>query len=235
MNDKTIIITGGTGALGRYVVDKFAKEGWKVYLPVTLLKKFTEVFDNSQDDNSNFTLRKIYAFECDAVNENAVIEFVQKISSLEKGKIDMLVNTVGGFHEYIDVSKFETEIFDLWFNINFKSTFYFSREVIKIMRENNYGRIVSISSLAGLTPMPGRLAYSLSKSAVIGLMETINLENKNFNIKCNAIIPTTIDTPSNREWGSEEDIKTWVKPEAIADMIFGLTLKDEPTILNIGN
>jgi NAD(P)-dependent dehydrogenase (short-subunit alcohol dehydrogenase family) len=233
--DKIIIITGGTGALGRYVVDKFAREGWKIYLPVTSLKKFMEVFDNSQDANSSFALRRIYAFECDAVNENSVNEFIKKVAALEKGKIDMLVNTVGGFHEYIDVSEFETNVFDLWFNLNFKSTFYFSKKVLKVMRENNYGRIVSISSLAGLNPMPGRLAYSVSKSAVIELMETINIENENTNIKCNAIIPTTIDTPSNREWGSEEEIIKWVKPEAIANMIYGLTLKDEPTILKIGN
>lgn len=235
MIDKIAIITGGTGTLGRHVADKFAAEGWKIYIPVTSLRKFAEMFDNSQDNNSDFALRKIYAFECDAINENSVKEFVQKISALEKGRIDMLVNTVGGFHEFIDVMKFETPEFDKWFDLNFKSTFYFSREVLKVMKENKYGRIVSIASLAARNPMPGRLSYSVSKSAILDLMETINLENKEADIKCNAIIPTTIDTPANREWGSDEEIKTWVKPEAIADMIFGVTLRDEPTILKIGN
>lgn len=235
MNEKIIIITGGTGALGRCIVNKFAAEGWKVYVPVTSLKKFTEVFDNSQEDTSSFSLRKIYAFECDAVKEDSVVEFVKKVTALENQKIDMLVNTVGGFHEYIDISDFATKEFDYWFNLNFKSTFFFSREVLKVMKENNCGKIVAISSLAGLNPMPGRLAYSISKSAIINLMETINIEYRNSNIKCNAIIPTTIDTPANRKWGSKEDIKTWVKPEAIANMIFGLTLKEEPTILKIGS
>ncbi|MFA5011223.1 MAG: SDR family oxidoreductase [Ignavibacteria bacterium] len=235
MIDKVVIITGGTGALGRFVTDKFASEGWKVYVPVTSLRKFTDLFDSSKDNNSDFALRKIYAFECDATNENSVKEFVEKVSALERGRIDMLVNTVGGFHEFIDITMFETAEFDKWFNLNFKSTFYFSREVLKVMKEKKYGRIVSISSLAARNPMPGRLSYSISKSAILDLMETINIENSESDIKCNAIIPTTIDTPANREWGSEEEIKTWVKPEAIAEVIFDLTINDKATIIKIGN
>jgi NAD(P)-dependent dehydrogenase (short-subunit alcohol dehydrogenase family) len=53
-------------------------------------------------------------------------------------------------------------------------------------------------------------------------MNTISSEFKDKNIRCNTIIPGTIDTPANREWGSEEDIKNWVKPEDIADIIFDL-------------
>jgi len=103
------------------------------------------------------------------------------------------------------------------------------------MKENKYGRIVSIASLAARNPMPGKLSYSVSKSAVLDLMETINIENNDSDIRCNAIIPTTIDTPANREWGSEEEIKTWVRPEAIAEIIFDLTQNEKPTIIKIGN
>ena len=55
MNDKVAIITGGTGALGRYIVDKYAKEGWKVYVPVSSLQKFMTIFDNSQEADSDFS------------------------------------------------------------------------------------------------------------------------------------------------------------------------------------
>ena len=53
-------------------------------------------------------------------------------------------------------------------------------------------------------------------------MNTISLEFREKNIRCNTIIPSTIDTPANREWGSEEEIKNWVKPEDIAGIIFDL-------------
>lgn len=233
--DRIAIVTGGTGALGRHVVDKFAREGWKVYIPVQSLKYFMQVFDNSQDEDSSFALRKIYAFECDALNESEVIEFVRNTAALEKGRIDVLVNTIGGFPGEREVSTFSTEEFDGMFNLNFKTTFWFSREVLKYMKERRHGRISCISSIAALDPMPNRLSYSVSKSAIVTLMETINYENSEFNIKCHAVIPTVIDTPANREWGSEEQIRKWVKPQDIAERIYSLTENDEPTIIKMGN
>jgi NAD(P)-dependent dehydrogenase (short-subunit alcohol dehydrogenase family) len=233
MNDKIVIITGGTGALGRHVVNKYAASGWKVYIPVSSLKKFMTVFDNSQDEDSNFALRKIYAFECDVLNEESVVEFVQKVAALEKGKIDVLVNTVGGYRPPVKTNKITTGGFDELFNLNFKTTFWFSREVLNVMLNNKSGRIVSIAAKPGLEPTAEILPYSVSKSAVINLMETINKEFSKENIKCYSIVPTVIDTPSNREWGSEADIKKWVKPEDMADVIYNLNDK-QPTVVKMG-
>lgn len=232
MEEKVIIVTGGTGALGRFIVEKYAAEGWKVYIPVVSMKKFISIFDNSQNKDSEFTLRKIYAFECDALDESAIKEFVLKVSALEKGKINLLVNTVGGFHEEINVSEFMTESFDNWFNLNFKTAFLFSREFLNVVKNNYHASIVSISSIAAVNPMPGRLAYNVSKTALITLMETISKENNNVN--CHAIVTSVIDTPANREWGSEEDIKKWVKPEEIADKIYNLNESDKDIIIKIG-
>jgi NAD(P)-dependent dehydrogenase (short-subunit alcohol dehydrogenase family) len=233
MKDKVAIITGGTGALGRHIVDKYAKEGWKVYIPVSSLKKFMTVFDNSQDDDSSFSLRKIYAFDCDVLNEESVIEFVQKVAALEKGNLDLLVNTVGGYRPPVNTNEISTKDFDELFNLNFKTTLWFTREVLKVMLNNKSGRIVSIAAKPGLEPTAGILTYSVSKSAVINLMETINLEFSKDNIKCYSIVPTVIDTPSNREWGTEADIKNWVKPEDMADVIYNLS-DTNPSIVKMG-
>ena len=230
MKDKVAIITGGTGALGRYIVDKYAKEGWKVYVPVSSLQKFMSIFDNSQEADSDFSLRKIYAFDCDVLNEESVIEFVQKVSALEKGKLDLLINTVGGYRPPVNTNEISTKDFDELFNLNFKTTLWFSREVLKVMLNNKSGRIVSIAAKPGLEPTAGILTYSVSKSAVINLMETINLEHGKNGIKCFSVAPTVIDTPSNREWGSEDDIKNWVKPEDMADVIYNLKDSDSSLI-----
>lgn len=233
MKDKVAIITGGTGALGRFIVDKYAKEGWKVYIPVSSLKKFMTVFDNSQDDDSSFSLRKIYAFDCDVLNEESVIEFVQKVAALEKGNIDVLINTVGGYRPPVNTNEISTKDFDELFDLNFKTTLWFSREVLKVMLKNKSGRIVAIAAKPGLETTAGILTYSVSKSAVINLMETINLEFTKDNIKCYSIVPTVIDTPSNREWGTEADIKNWVKPEDMADVIYNLN-DTNPSIVKMG-
>lgn len=221
MKDKVAIVTGGTGALGRYIVKKFADEGLKVYVPARSTEEFNKVFDNSQDNESEyFKLRKIYCKTCDATNENSVKEFVENIAALEKGKIDILINTVGGISGTSNVTELSSDILDKMINLNFKSAFYFTRESAKVMLLNRYGRIISIGAIAGTETTPGRFAYAYSKAGVISLMDTMSKELKDQNIRCNTLIPGIIDTEANREWGSEEDIKNWIKPEEIADVIY---------------
>jgi NAD(P)-dependent dehydrogenase (short-subunit alcohol dehydrogenase family) len=221
-NEKTAIVTGGTGALGRFIVNKFAAENIKVYVPARNVDKFRDIFDSSKNEES-FSLRKIFSFECDASDEKSITEFVEKVGALEKGKIDILVNTIGGIHPLIKVSELSTDEFNKYWNLNFLSAFIFSREVLKHMLKNNFGRIISIGALAGLEATPDRFPYSVSKASVIHLMNTISKEYEADNIKGFSVIPGIIDTPANREWGSEEEIKNWAKPEVIADKIFKLT------------
>ena len=227
MKNRIAIVTGGTGALGREITLRLAEEGIKVYVPAQSLDEFNSVFDNShKDDSDGFRLRKIYSFVCNATDENSVKEFVKNVFVQEKGCIDFLINTVGGISPVSEVPEIKTDDLDRMINLNFKTAFYFSREVLKIMKAENYGRIISVGAMAGLEATPGRFSYSFSKAGVISLMDTISEENKEFNIRCNTIIPSVIDTPANREWGSAEEIKKWVKPGDIANIVCRL-LSDE--------
>ncbi len=227
MSERVAIVTGGTGALGRSVVRKFSDEGLKVYVPVVTLHEFTEVFDKSQTaDSVEFKLKRIFGFECNAIDENSVIEFLNNVNSLEKGKIDYLINTVGGISPASNVSELQSTELDKMIDLNFKSAFYFTRETLKVMLKNNFGRIISIGAIAGLNTTPGRFAYSFAKAGVINLMDTVSEELKDKNIRCNTIIPGIIDTPANREWGSPDDIKKWTKPEQISDIIYNF-ISDE--------
>ncbi|MBL8008526.1 MAG: SDR family oxidoreductase [Ignavibacteria bacterium] len=227
MINKVAIVTGGTGALGRTIAENLSEKGIKVYIPALSLEEFNSVFDHSgKEESSDFKLRKIFSFVCNASDENSVREFIENVIVLEKGKIDYLINTVGGISPPENIIDMKTESLNKMTDLNFKSAFYFSRGVLKTMKENSYGRIVSIGAIAGLETSPGRFSYSFSKAGVINLMNTISEEMKEFNIRCNTVIPGIIDTPANREWGSEEDIKKWVKPENIAKIIYGL-LSDE--------
>ena len=222
MSDKKIaIVTGGTGALGRHVVDRLASEGVKVYVPAISMEDFNSVFDRSQSSDKP-EIKSIFSFVCNATDESSVVEFVDSVSKLENGQIDYLINTVGGIHGKMTIDEMDTKTLDSMYDFNFKSTFYFSREVLKRMKEKNYGRIISIGAIAALEPSPGVFAYSMSKAGVINLMNTIAEENKGTDIRANTVIPSILDTPANREWGSDEDIKTWVKPEKVADIIWTL-------------
>ena len=221
-NNKAVIVTGGTGGLGVTVVEKLVKEGFKVYIPSRKLTEFNEIFDSSKNPGSEFALRKIYSFECNAEDENEVYEFIGKVSTAEKGKISGLVNLVGGINTSSNIEDVNTVDLMKMFSLNFLSCFYFTKGVLKIMKQNKYGRIISVGAIAALESTKERFAYSMSKNAVINLMNTVSLEMKDYNIKCNTIIPSVIDTPTNREWGSVDEIKKWVKPEEISDIIFEL-------------
>lgn len=221
---KVAIVTGGTGALGRHIVEKLAREGLKVYVPVMSMSEFNSVFDHSQESEKyEFQLRRIFSFECNATDENSVKEFVENVSIQEKGNINYLINTVGGISANEKVIDLSSETLDKMISLNLKSAFYFTKECLRFMKDKSYGRIISIGAIAGLEPTPGRFAYSAAKAGVINLMDTVSEEMKDFNIKCNTIIPSVIDTPANREWGIDEDIKKWVNPSEIAEIIYNLT------------
>ena len=222
INKKIAIVTGGTEPLGRHIVNKLADNGVKVYVPAITMEEFNSVFDRSQTSDEAPDIKSIFSFICNATDESSVIDFVDSVAKLESGKIDYLINTVGGIHPKIQIADMETSLLNSTLNLNFMSTFYFSREVLRHMKERTYGRIISIGAIAALEPSPGVFAYSMSKAGVINLMDTIAEENKGSDIRANTIIPSILDTPANREWGSDDDIKTWVKPENIAEIIWSL-------------
>ncbi|HRA99211.1 MAG TPA: SDR family oxidoreductase [Ignavibacteria bacterium] len=220
MTDRVAIVTGGTGALGRVVSEKLAHLGIKIYIPSRSLDTFNKVFDNSQNENSeDFNLKKIFSFECDITNEASVIEFVKNVAVQEKGKIDFLINTAGGIDSPVNTGELSTSAFMKMLDLNFMTAFYFSREVLNVMLKNNYGRIISFGSKSATELTPKKFAYSYSKLGVIQLMNILGEEYKKNNIRCNTIIPGIIDTPSNREWGTAEDVKSWTKPGDIAEII----------------
>jgi len=219
MSEKIAVITGGTGYLGREIVNIFSANGFKVYLPVRSLNKFMEITDNETDESKAFMLRKIFAFECDVLDEESVNIFLQKVLTLENNRIDVLVNTVGGFPGEILTGDMTEADFDNWFSLNFKSALLFSSGVLNSMRNNKSGRIISIGSIAGHETIKGRLGYSVAKSALLKLMDTISEEYKEYNIFATTVVPSVIDTPSNREWGTDDEIKKWVPPKEIAGII----------------
>jgi len=223
MKEKSAIVTGGTGVLGRVIVNMLVEQGMKVYIPVVSIEDFNNVYDKSSEaDEKEFKLKKIFGIVCDAFDEKSVKDFVEDVEGYEKGSIDYLINTVGGIHPNMSIGDMDTQTFDKMFNLNFKSTFYFTRECINVMKKNNFGRIVSIGAIAGTETTPQKFAYAYAKAGVISLMDTVAEEYKEQNIRANVVIPSIIDTPANREWGSEEDIKKWVKPEEVAEAILFL-------------
>jgi NAD(P)-dependent dehydrogenase (short-subunit alcohol dehydrogenase family) len=109
------------------------------------------------------------------------------------------------------------------FELNVNSAFHIIRAVLPHMRKAGSGRIIAIGSRAAESPGVGVGAYSASKAALVSLMRTVALENKDAGITANVILPGTIDTPANRKAMPSADTSQWVQPVDIAGLILWLT------------
>src|SRR5579872_1713953 len=108
------------------------------------------------------------------------------------------------------------------FDVNLNSSFHILRPVIPHMRKTGAGRIIAIGSRAAEDPGASVRAYSASKAALVSLIRTVAIENKDAGITANVILPGTIDTPANRQAMPKADTSQWVQPASIADLILWL-------------
>jgi NAD(P)-dependent dehydrogenase (short-subunit alcohol dehydrogenase family) len=138
------------------------------------------------------------------------------------GRLDVVVHTVGGFAGGPSIVETDDATFQRMFDVNLNSTFYLLRAVLPAMRTTGNGRMVAIGSRAALEPGAGVGAYSASKAAMVSLIRTVALENKDAGITANVILPGTMDTPTNRKAMPNADVSKWVQPANVARLIIWL-------------
>lgn len=131
------------------------------------------------------------------------------------GRIDALVNTIGGFR-MAEVGEGALADWDFLFTLNARIALVLSAAVIPAMAQRKYGRIVHVAAGAGLRAGAGIGVYSAAKASVLRIAEAIAEEQRDNGIACNCIMPSTIDTPQNRAAMPDEDHSRWVTPQAIA-------------------
>ena len=134
-------------------------------------------------------------------------------------RVDVLVNTVGGYRGGKPVHESDLTDWDSLFNLNVLTTLLCCRAVIPQMLRQQSGKIINVASRDGLHGSAGYAAYSASKAAVLRLTESLAAELKTSNINVNCIMPGTIDTPQNRAAVPNGDFSKWVEPTAIAEVI----------------
>lgn len=209
MQGKQILLTGGTGGLGLGVTPALLTREAKITIPYhgeKGVKRLKEKLPAAQFEQIRFV-------QTDLTQETSVEQLVNDL-----GKVDILIHLVGGFsmgatHEFS---------FADWkdaFELNLNTTFLVCKHCLRIMRQQNYGRIVTVGSKASLQPGAQLAAYSASKAGVVALTQAIAAENSDFNITANCVLPGVIDTPANREAMGSEQADNWTKPESIAEVI----------------
>jgi NAD(P)-dependent dehydrogenase (short-subunit alcohol dehydrogenase family) len=219
-SDKVVLVAGGTGGLGRAVSLAFLEEDAAVLVTYREQKEFDAL--ESEADAKGLS---IAGHPVDVTDEMAVRQFVDRIVST-RGRLDALVNTVGGYVGGVNLWDQETKIFDQMLALNLRSGYALARAVIPTMLKQKHGAIVNVAAKAALDHGAGASAYAASKAAAVALMDSLAAEVKGTGVRVNSILPSVIDTEPNRKAMPNADFAKWPKPEEIARVILFLCSDD---------
>lgn len=205
MKGKIVLVTGANGGLGSHVTKAFLNAG------------ATVIGTSRTIHQSAFSSPDFVAAPGDISDrENAKAIVDQAVGRF--GKLHILVHTVGGFAGGQPVAETDDSLFQSMFDVNLNSVFQILRATISVLRRTKNGRIIAIGSRAALEPGAGVGAYSASKAAMVSLIKTVAVENKDTGLTANVILPGTIDTPANRKAMPNADFSQWVQPANIASL-----------------
>ena len=200
---KTIFITGATSGIGKATAEIFAKQGHRLII----CGRRKEVLDNLQIQLSNFT--DVYSLVFDVRNQQEVENAINSLPEDWKN-IDVLVNNAGNAHGLEPISDANISDWDAMMDGNVKGLLYVSQPIIKLMKANNSGHIVNISSVAARQTYANGTVYCASKKAVDVISEGMRLELTEFGIKVTNVQPGAVETDFSkvRFKGDEERAAT---------------------------
>lgn len=221
---KTALVAGGTGGLGRAVSLAFLEEGARLIVTYINEPEFAALQQAAGAHASLLSGRKL-----DVTDEAAVQQLVDGIVK-EHGRLDILVNTVGGYAGGIKLWELETQVFDRMLALNLRAGFMLARAATKAMLPQGKGSIVNVAAKAALDHAAGASAYVASKAAALALMDSLAEDLKGSGVRVNSILPSIIDTPANRKAMPGADFAKWPKPEDIARVILFLCGEDAKVI-----
>jgi NAD(P)-dependent dehydrogenase (short-subunit alcohol dehydrogenase family) len=215
-SDKIVLVAGGTGGLGNAVSRAFLEEGAKV---VVTYRKEAEFASLQQTAATKAEM--LEGATVDVTDERATSEFVGGILS-RHGRVDVLVNTIGGYAGGLKLWEMETQVFDTMLSLNLRAGYALARAVAPAMLTQKHGAIVNVAAKAAFDHGAGASAYAASKAAAVAMMDSLAADLKGTGVRVNSVLPSIIDTAVNRQAMPNADFTAWPKPEEIAKVILFL-------------
>jgi NAD(P)-dependent dehydrogenase (short-subunit alcohol dehydrogenase family) len=205
LEGQIVLITGARGGLGTDVTKAFLEAGAWV------------VGSSRKIADSDFAHPRFAGIPADLTNADEARKLAYAIIDRFR-KMDALVHVTGGFAGGRPIHETDDATWDGMLDLNLRAAFHTLRAVIPCMRKGGRGRIIAIGSRAALEPQAGIAAYGASKAALVSLVRTAALENRDAGITANVILPGTIDTEANRLSDPGGDHSRWVSPARLADL-----------------
>lgn len=214
--DKVVIVTGGSGGLGAAVVSFFLESGAKTIAPDRVIPE-----GSSAQPSCEYLL-------LNALDEKSVADLFSEIKS-RYGRVDAVVNVIGGYAAGQSVAELDLAVYERQLDLNLKSAFLLTKHAVQAMSAG--GKIVHIASRAAFDKGENSFAYSVSKLGVVRLVEATAAETKTRAININAVLPSILDTPANRQAMPDADFSRWPKPEQVAKVI-GFLCSEEAELIS---
>jgi NAD(P)-dependent dehydrogenase (short-subunit alcohol dehydrogenase family) len=203
--NQVVLITGAKGGLGTNVTEAFLAAG------------ATVVGSSRNIEDSDFPNPRFAGVAADLTDAEAARQLTDSVIRRFQ-KIDALVHVMGGFAGGKPIPETDDATWDRMMSLNLRSAFNIFRTVIPHMRQAGRGRIIAIGSRNATEPQANLSAYNVSKAALVSLVRTAALENKDLGITANVILPATMNTDVNRKANPGADPSKWVQPEQVADI-----------------
>jgi NAD(P)-dependent dehydrogenase (short-subunit alcohol dehydrogenase family) len=217
---KEALVAGGTGGLGRAVSLAFLGEGAKVAVTYIKQEEFAALKSAAGANGSSLEGHSV-----DVTDEAAAARLVGQVLT-EHGRLDALVNAVGGYAGGIKLWELDTKVFEKMLTLNLRSGYALSRAAIPALLKQGRGAIVNVAAKAAFDHSAGGSAYSASKAAAVAMMDSVAEDLRGTGVRVNSILPSIIDTEANRKAMPGADFAKWPKPEDIARVILFLCSDD---------
>jgi NAD(P)-dependent dehydrogenase (short-subunit alcohol dehydrogenase family) len=198
-----VLVAGGTGALGTAVVRELLDAGHAIVA--------TWIVPDERERLASLPVELVEADLFDAGAADAAVAAVKDL--------DAVVDLVGGFRSGPRVHETDPDEFEGIIRLNLTPAFTLARAAMPRMMDRGGGAFVGVSARPALRPFPGAAGYITAKAAVLAFIRALDAEYRDHGIRCNAILPSVIDTLANREAQPDADWSKWVPPEEVAKVV----------------
>lgn len=217
-------VTGATGALGHAVTAAFLDKGATVVASFRTAESLDQLRRRIGEPAA-----RLSGVEVDLSSGERIQQAVAEVLH-RAGRIDSLVNLVGGYAGGQPVQQMEEALWSHMLSLNLTSAFLITQAVLPHLLANKRGRIVHVSSRSAVEPFAGAAAYVASKAGLIAFTRAVAAEVAGSGVTVNVVVPGTIDTPANRSSMPRANFSKWVPPQAIAEAILFLASEEAGAI-----
>lgn len=214
LDDRTVLLTGAAGNLGRAVARRFAQEGARLVLLDQRRDVLEKAFDGGDDRR---VLVPVDLLDRDAAGA-AIASAIARV-----GRVHVLCNLAGGFRMGEPVHATTDATWTFLFDVNVRTMLNAVHAVVPHMIAERGGKIVNVGAFGAQRGAAEMGAYCAAKSAVIRLTESMSAELREHQVNVNCVLPTTLDTPDNRAGMPDADPSRWVRLDDLANAILFLS------------